>query len=388
MTADGTLLILLFVLSLGLIIPELFKKSRVPLLTIIILIGAIVGPYGLNYIELNDTIEFFGFLGMSFLMFMAGLETNITKLSKSKYKIISMAFINGTIPFLVGLTITRFFGYSWMASIIVGIVFVSSSVAIIVSSLKENKSISDDVTRLILSAVMICDIVSLVALGFIFQTTSKMTQLPLYLYFALLLVSIFALFRVIPFISKKIIQKKFSQDDEYEGQLRFVIVILIGVIVYFSSLGAHPILAAFLAGISLSGVITHHKSQILKSKLHTIGYGLFIPIFFFVVGMQINLSLLRNFDVKNILMISLILGLILSKFFSGYIAGRFVNLSKKNSMIFGSISITHLTAALAVTYAAYSIGLLDSILVTSIILMSIITTIIGPVLTSYLSKRK
>lgn len=180
------------------------------------------------------------------------------------------------------------------------------------------------------------------------------------------------------------LQKRLSADEGYERQLRFVIITLVAVIIFFSFLGAHPILAAFLAGLSLSGVVFHGKSKILKSKLHTMGYGLFIPVFFFVVGMEIDVSLLRQFDITNVMMISLILGLMLSKIASGYIAGRLVKLSKRDSMLFGSISITQLTTTLAVTYAASSMGLLDSALVTSIVLLAIITTVVGPVLTSYI----
>jgi Kef-type K+ transport system membrane component KefB len=387
MIADGTLITLLLVLSLGLIIPELFKKSRVPFLTLIILAGAITGPYGLDYVKIDDTISFFGFLGMAFLMFMAGLETDITKVYKTKYKIFLMAFFNAFIPFLVGLFITKFFGYSWLTSILIGIIFISSSVAVIVSFLKDNKSISKDVSQLILSAIMVTDIISLVALGFVLQTASKITFLPLPVYLIILIVSIFVLLRIVPLITKKVMKKRFFQDYGHERRLRFVIVVLVGVVAYFSFLGAHPILASFLAGLSLSGVVIYEKSEILKYKLNAIGYGLFIPVFFFVVGMDINIGLLKSFDIKNILMIALILGLIISKFFSGYIAGRLARLSKKEASLFGSISITQLTTTLAVTYAASSAGLLDSVLVTSVILLAIITTIIGPMLSSYINTK-
>lgn len=385
MAVENTLFILLLVLSIGLVIPEFFKKFRIPLITLIILAGSIFGPKGLGYVQLDETISFFGFLGMAFLMFMAGLETDITSLSKSKYKIAVMAILNGTIPFIVGLTITKLFGYSWTVSTLIGIVFISSSVAVIVSTLENNKSITKDVAQMILSAVMITDIVSLIALGFVFQSTSKITTLPLALYFIILIASIIALFQIVPAISKKIVQTKLSKDDGYERQLRFVIIVLASVILFFSALGAHPILASFLAGLSLSSAIRYDKSNILLHKLHTIGYGLFIPVFFFVVGMEMDITLLKEFDVKNILMISLIVGLIASKFLSGFIAGRVVNLSKKNSMLFGSISITQLTTTLAVTYAASAIGLLDSLLVTSIVLLSIISTIVGPTLVTHIS---
>jgi Kef-type K+ transport system membrane component KefB len=397
MAVENTLIVLLLVLAIGLIVPELFRRFRIPLLTLIIVAGAITGPHGFNYVQFDDTINFFGFLGMAFLMFMAGLETDITMLSTSKYKILVMALLNGAIPFGIGVGVTKIFGYPWVTSILIGIVFISSSVALIVSSLKHTKSISHDVAQLILSAVMLADIASLVALGFIFQTTSRITQLPLPFYFIILIASIVILFRIIPFISKKVLHKRLSEDKGYERQLRFVIIVLVGVIIYFSFLGAHPILASFLAGASLSGALLYskvvHNGKVadrpapLYSKLHTIGYGLFIPIFFFVVGMEMDISLFKEFDIKNVMMISLILGLILSKFFSGYLAGRLVKLSKKDSMLFGSISITQLTTTLAVTYAASAVGLLDSVLVTSIVLLAIITTLVGPVLTSYIGSK-
>lgn len=387
MVSVSTLLTLLLILSLGLIIPELFKKSRIPFITLIILAGAITGPYGLNYIQADETIGFFGFLGMAILMFMAGLETDITKIYSSKNKILLMSFLNSFIPFLFGLSIVRIFGYSWQVSILVGIIFISSSIAVITSFLRDNKSVSKDVSQLMLSSIMVTDIISLIALGLIFQSTSKITPLSLPVYIIILILSIILLFKFIPIITRKIVRKNFFQEYGHERRLRFIIVILIAVITYFSFLGAHPILASFLAGLSLSGVVIYEKSEILKYKLNTIAYGVFIPVFFFVVGMDINLSLLRNFDITNVLMISLIFALIFSKIVSGYIAGRMIKLSKKDSYLFGSMSITQLTTTLAVVYAASSMGILDSVLVTSVVILAVITTIVGPVLSNYISNR-
>ena len=51
MVIDNTLLLLLIVLGLGLIVPEFFKRFRIPLLTVILLAGAIAGPNALNYVH-------------------------------------------------------------------------------------------------------------------------------------------------------------------------------------------------------------------------------------------------------------------------------------------------------------------------------------------------
>ena len=135
-TPESTLIILFGILPIGLIIPELFKKLRIPFVTSIILAGAVLGPKGFNFIQSNHAIDFFGFLGMTFLMLMAGMETDIDKLKKLKHKVFIMAGFNSLVPLIVGFAITKYFGYPWLTSILVGVIFMSSSVAIIVPTLK------------------------------------------------------------------------------------------------------------------------------------------------------------------------------------------------------------------------------------------------------------
>lgn len=380
-----TLLTLMLILLLGLILPELFKKLRIPFITSLIIVGAILGPNALNYVQSNEVIEFFGFLGMTFLMFMTGLETDLSKLKKMKKKIIFLVSFNGFIPFLIGLFISRFFGYGWTTSFLIGTIFISSSIAVVAPTLKSVGLFKNKFGQLFLAAVLLLDMISLVALSFILQDVSPITKLPLLQYFIIITLSILTLFFILPKLTNFILKKELQGKEKYERQLRFIIVIIMGVLAYFAALGVHPILAAFLVGLTLSHVV---QSKLILHKFHTLGYGLFVPIFFFIVGMEVDLSILKNFDAGNLLMMSIILSLIFSKFLSGFFAAKFLKISNKFSFIFGSLTIIQITTTLAVTYAAASLGLLDNVLVTSIILMSVISTILGPLLLrfSYLVK--
>ena len=207
---------------------------------------------------------------------------------------------------------------------------------------------------------MVADVISLIALGVIFQSNSPITILPLWIYFPLLIVSIGILFKIVPKVSDFIMQKELTGYKNYEEKLRFVVIMLIGILLYFSLLGVHPILAAFLAGLSLSKVVMKEKTKIVHTKLHTLGYGMFVPVFFFVVGMELDLGVLWNVNSMSLILPVLIVGL-----------------SKKASLVFGSISTTQLTTTLAVTYAAAALGLLDSLIVSSIIILALITTLWG-----------
>ena len=385
---QGTLLVLLLILVLGMIVPELFRRFKLPFVTCLILFGSILGPHGTGYIQSNAVIEFFGFLGAAFLMLMAGLDVQTKHLQAMKKRVFIMAAMNGIIPFIVGLTITKSFGYSWTAALMVGVIFISSSVAIVISSVSAARLMKTEIGMAIISSAVLMDVTSLLVLALILQSVSPITPLPLPVYFLVLLISIFVLKRFLPPLARLFFRHLRARHiargkDEYEDQLHLILIILIAVLLYFSGLGVHPIVAAFVVGLLLSDVMT---SKILHHKLHTIAYGLFVPVFFFLVGTQLDLSLFVSFDLRNVIVLFLVVGLIASKFVSGYISGRWVGFSQNNAAMFGIGSTAQLTTTLAVTYAASSLGILDDVLVSSVVVLAIITTVFSPIALNYLAQ--
>jgi Kef-type K+ transport system membrane component KefB len=377
--AEHTLLILTLILFLGLILPELFKRLKLPSITALIIFGAILGPHGFSWIQSNEVIEFFGFLGFTFLMFMAGLETNLNLLKKSSGKIAMLAICNMSIPFLVGASITSWAGYSMMTSIMIGAIFMSSSVAVISQLTPLIPKIKKHDKHIIISSIVAEDAISLIALAIIFQIASPSMQvIPLPSYLILLLSAVWSIQYLLPKFANYFIQRNFlnPKKEDHEGQVRFVIVLLTFVLLIFSALQVHPILAAFLVGALLSNSVTSH---IIHTKFHTLSYGLFIPVFFFISGMEIDLSVFKTFDLNNLTMIYLIVGLLLSKLISGYIGGKIIGLPNNVSKTFGILSMSQLTTTLVATYSAASIGLLDNNLTTTMIILAVVTSIIVPV---------
>ncbi|PIQ76005.1 hypothetical protein COU78_03525 [Candidatus Peregrinibacteria bacterium CG10_big_fil_rev_8_21_14_0_10_49_24] len=376
-TETETMIGLLTILALGLIIPEIFKKTaQLPFVTSLIIIGSVFGPYGFDVIESNAIIEFFGFLGFTFLMLMAGLETRINDVKKSITTISILAFVNASIPFATGVVIGRVFGYGWTTSLLLGTIFVSSSVAVIIA-LIESGTVSKNTKDLMMPAFVMEDLLSMILLASIFQSINPQSTFPLPVYFMILLFSIAMLYLSIPPLAKLFMRKHvITRKTTYEDELRFVMVILIAVLLYFSALGVHPILAAFLVGILLADQVT---SEEIFSKIHTLSYGLFVPIFFFVVGMEMDITIFTRFDFKNVLILTVITGLIASKFISGFIAGKIVRLSSEDSTLFGTVSATQLTTTLAAAYAATTAGIFDETLVTAIVTLTITTNIAVPI---------
>jgi len=374
--ANGTLVVLFVILSFGLIVPELFRKFKLPWVTSLIIIGAILGPHTLGFLQIDPVIEFFGFFGSAFLMLLAGLELNPKRVRALGSKIGLMALINGLIPFLTGLFVIRFFGYSWTTSLLVATVFISSAIAIVVSALRDAKLTNSKIGQSIMSAAVLEDIASLLLLALILQKVAPITSLSLPAYiFAL--IGALALFKIVVPKLAAWLDLHVTIHHEEEDQLRLVIVILLAALLFFSLIGVHSLIAAFIVGVVLSHNIT---SQKLYTKLHTIGYGLFVPVFFVVAGMEMDLGLLFKVEFGNLVVIAIVVSSIAAKLISGYIGARLAGFKHKSSLLFGVGSMPQLTTTLAVTYAAVELGLFDTAITTGVLLLSVVTTLIAPML--------
>lgn len=379
---EHTLTVLLSVLSLGLIIPELFRNRRFPFATLLILFGALLGPYGFGLVKTNETLEFFGLLGSLFLMFMAGLEIKMDALRDLGKGILVMALSNSIFPMIIGVAITRAFGYSWLVSAIIGTLFMSSSVAIVSISLESAGLIRTKIGQSIISATVLQDTLSLLVLSMVFRGASHTSLFSMGNHLIFLIIAIAVMKYSLPRASSFIL-KHLRHIQEYEEDLKLSLIVLLTVSLLFSLIGVHPIVAAFLVGVLLSDILESEKTY---NKLHTLGYGLFIPIFFFAVGMKMDLSLIPTLFQGNPLALAIIGGLIASKVLSGYLSAKATGFQNKESAIFGFSSIVQLTTTLAVVYSAEPMGMIDSALTTSIILLSIITTFVSPLLLNLVEK--
>jgi len=371
------------VLFAGVFFSGLFKRFHLPWAVALLIGGIIIGPHGLKLFEVDQTISFIGQLGLIFLMFMAGLETKLSSFNSSKKEILWLSFINGVIPFVVGFSIAILLGFGNVTALLLGIIFISSSVAVIIPSLESNNLISTRLGKDIIASTVVQDIVSLIFLSIFLQSFSPNTELPLPLFYLLLLISILLVRWAIPKV-RWIFSVTTDERDKkfFQRELRSIFVILIGTVIVFELLGLHPIIAGFFAGLVLSDSI---KSNILMDKIRTISYGIFVPTFFIVVGAQTDISVFAGSSGVFVLVALIVFGSILSKYVSGYYGARMINFSVPESKMFAISSIPQLSTTLAVVYTALELNLLNQSILTSMVVLSIVSTFIGPVMMRWLA---
>ena len=371
------------VLFAALFFSEVFKRLHLPWVVALILGGIIIGPFGLKILTPNTTIDFLAEIGLVFLMFMAGLETKLSsfrRLEKGKF---TLPLLNGGLPFLVGLGLGIYFGLEFKAALLLGIVFISSSVAVILPSLEANNLLKTRLGKSIIATTILEDIASLVLLSILFQTVSPLTSLPLPAFYALLFATLVGLRWLIPRIRKFSLAKTEQERDLFQRELRVILAILIGTVVSFQLLGLHPIIAGFFAGFVLSESVT---SKELKDKLRVLSYGLFIPIFFIVVGSKTDISVF--FETKDIAIFTvlLIVGSISAKFIAGMIAGKLNNFSLREGALIGVATIPQLSTTLAIAFTGFKLEILSSELIAALVALTIVTTLISPLLIKFIKR--
>lgn len=374
------LLIFLVILLAGIFFSELFKKLHLPYVLALIVAGITIGPIGLDLVEITPSILLLGSIGAIFVMFMAGLEVKVDYLTQVWKKVALCALINGGIPSLVGFAIAYFFGYDLVTSFLVGVIFISSSIAVILPTLQQKNLICTNFGSILVGSVVIEDVVSLLLVSMILQTTDPTATLPLPAFMIIVVLSVLLIRKYLPKIEKTF----FSHARKgVEENVQFVFLSLIAIAVYFELLGMHSIVAGFLVGLVLSKTI---KDNPLENKLHVLSYGVFIPIFFLEVGIETDLTVFFQPNGAFLLSMAIVSGLIVSKLLAGYLCGKIMGFKQKQRFLFGVSSIPQLSTSLAVTFTALERGLIDANLQVSIVILSVTTILVTPLVVGLLTR--
>ncbi len=368
-------------LAAGLLFSTVLKRFKIPWAITLILGGMAIGPYGLGIIEINDVLMFLSEIGLIFLMFLAGTEVNISAIKNVWKESAIAALLTGLLPALTGFSIALLFGYNLLIAITLGIILINTSFAVVVPALEAKGLINTKIGKIVVASTMYQDIASLTIFAILVQLITPETFLPLPLWAVLLIFALGLGITIKVFLPKlKEYFKKYEQShrkgDFYEGELKITLIILIAMAIIFEFFKFETIVGAFFAGVLISEAV---KSEKIQEKIHTLGYGVFIPMFFITIGIWTDLTL---FIQTLALTTAIVIGSMIAKFVAGWTAGRIAGLDNKDSGLIAFTSVPQLITTLALATIAESQGLLPSEILIAIITLAVISTIIGPLLTN------
>jgi Kef-type K+ transport system membrane component KefB len=272
------------------LIVSLSPRVRMPAVVLEIVLGIIVGPSGLGWVQVDVPVQVLALIGLSFLLFLAGLELNLPALRGRVGRLLGAYAVSAVLAVACGLLVELLDTDN--QPLFIAVVLASSSLGLIVPVLRDAGETTSSYGQLVLAAASIGEFGAILALALFYSGSGSGfgSQLLLLGGFVVLVVAIaLALTRVER--SPRFADTLVAQE-ETSAQLgvRIAVLVLAVFVALAGELGFEAVLGAFIAGALLrvsdpDERLTHER---LRSKLEAIGYGFLVPAFFVTSGLQFD----------------------------------------------------------------------------------------------------
>ncbi len=367
--------LLLFVAFAGYLIASRINQS---VIVAELLLGLLIGPSILGLITYTEFVQGIAHLGAVILLFVVGLEFHLKHLLNPKY--FGIALVGAIVPWIGGYLTAVLFGFDFASAIMIGTALTATSIAITAHILKEMGKLETNAAKAIIGAAVIDDVLVLLVLSFSQQLVLGELSLSVLGIAVVKAVGFLVVGVLVGYFGVNRLVRRMDNTDMVKKipELVFIFTILFAFLYAMSAelFGLSAIIGAFIAGISLEGVHSKHGKNFREGAeyLHII----FASLFFVSLGIIANIHAL-NLNII-IFVIALTIIAIVTKIVACGSSARLLGMSQKDSLIIGISMVPRGEVAMIVGLVALNSAIIGQDVFISIVLMSILTTVIAPVL--------
>jgi Kef-type K+ transport system membrane component KefB len=286
------LLLIAFVAMLAPILAELPRNLRLPVVVLEIFLGILIGPQIFHLAVPDGMIGTLGELGLTFLLFMVGLEIDFDRI---RGRPLSLAVGGWLFSFVVALVCMYFFnviGLIQAPPLLAAVALSTTALGVLTPILRDRGEINTDFGTYMVAAaaagefgpLMIISLLVIPTHGTVFHTLLMVT---------FILIAFISAHIALNARSSKLIEM-LTRTMQSSGQLpvRLCLLLQILFVTLAAKFGLNIVMGAFAAGIVAGLAIKGKEGELLRHKLDAIGYGFLIPIFFIDEGMKFEVSAL------------------------------------------------------------------------------------------------
>ena len=332
-------------------------------------------------------LYFVGQLGAVLLLFEAGLETDRKQFIKYIRPATAVAIGGVALPFALGFLVTLWFGYASLGSIseaipalFVGAILTATSVGITARVLTDISRLDSIEGVTVMAAAVLDDVLGIVLVAVVVgiagdEGISGASVI-------LLIVKAVGFWLGLTIIGSILANRISAMTMWFKSDgSSFVLAVTMAFIaasvaeVYF---GLAMIIGAFSIGLALSATLLKEYTHFAIRN----GGNILIPVFFCIIGMQVDLTALWQSD--NIGRLALFGGVvtfvaIISKLLGAGGPALLVGFGKMGSWRIGLGMLPRGEVALIVAEIGRATGIIDRDIFTVAIVMTVVTTIIAPI---------
>ena len=303
MNTQGFFLVLIAVLLAARILGEFVARLGAPAVIGELLAGILLGPSLLGWAEPTNSLRLLSEIGIVLLLFEVGLETDVMRLMKTGLQPFIVATAGFAMPMALGYALSHYlFSQGRVASLFVAGTLTATSIGITVRMLADLRRNASDEAQVVLGAAVIDDVLGVVLLAFLYQSTRGG-----HIDFAaagkvLLFVALFLVLAPIAARAIAGIIERFNRVSQIPGLIPTTVVSLVLFFAWLANeVDAPQLLGGFAAGLALSrrfrwpfgsgarpdAGFTAEVERAMRPIIH-----LFAPIFFVTVGLSLNLRVI------------------------------------------------------------------------------------------------
>lgn len=315
-----TELISLGVLSLcaivGGIIATRFKQ---PAVFGLLLVGAIIGPNLLNLVQDVNMIKIMADFGAILLLFIIGLEFDLSKIMKLGARSILIGLLKFAIVLFFGYEITLLLGFDAKVALFTGVILSFSSTVVVIKVLEQKDMFSRKEVPLLIAVLIIEDILAVFALAFFSGVKDSSSLMSSFEHIAFSLTILILAYCIMLKVIKYAVALILKNNSD-ESVLTFLSLGVGALFSYFAFyLGLTPSAGAFLAGSLIASL---QNAREYSKAIHPYAL-IFTSIFFISMGTLVDFSAIK-------LNLALITALIITVFISRFVAVGFLTFMLAN----------------------------------------------------------
>ncbi|WP_334328823.1 cation:proton antiporter [Companilactobacillus sp. HBUAS59699] len=372
--------ILVLILIVTTLVGHYSSRIGIPAVIGQLVVGIVLGPAILNWIQPNEFIHFFSEIGVIILMFIAGIESDLKLLKKYLKPSFLVAIIGVIVPMSMAYGIGIFYKMSNSESLFLSIIFAATSVSISVAVLKELNVLQGKAGATILGAAVVDDILAVIILSVMISLVGTGSNSnSLLITFGGQILFFIAIYFVVKFLAP--IMAKLGQNLFVPvGPTLMAMILCFGMAYLADLLGLSSVVGAFFAGIAISQ--TEVRNEVDKS-IEPIGFAIFIPVFFVSIGLNMKLTGLGSYiDFIAILTLTAVI----SKLFGAGLGAKLSHFTISESYMVGAGMVSRGEMALIIAQIGYQSKLISSSYYSAIITAIILTTLLAPFLLKHSAK--
>lgn len=290
LSTDGTLVLIAIVAVVSPILAELTGRLAIPDVVFEIALGIVIGPAVLGIAHPDSVIVALEEMGLSYLMFLAGLELDLPRIRGRSLKLAGTGWIISlALAMLIASALTVI--GTVIDAVVIGLALTTTALGMLLPILRDADLFEGRFGARVMAIGSVGEFGPILAVAVLLDRRNpEMTALLLLLFVIVAVTAALAAARSHP---PKVIQLLHRHvHTSAQLPIRVSVLLILSLVFLAFRLGLDVLLGAFAAGIVVKLFVHGQDSTVVRVKLEAIGFGFLVPIFFIVSGMQFDLPAL------------------------------------------------------------------------------------------------